>query len=228
MSAEREWFQALTVPKGLWVVLRLDGRGFSRLTAAHYKKPFDRRFADAMVETSTVLFEEFGARYAYTVSDEISLLFDPDFELFGRGVEKLVSVSAGLASATFTLRAGVPGHLDSRVWMGASIGEVGDYFAGRQADAARSALHGWCHWTLREQGRSRREAAEDLAGRSTAEKNELLFRSGVNFNDLPGWQRRGVGISRGPQVEWELPMRAKFRELVVRSAGWRAETTIGS
>jgi tRNA(His) 5'-end guanylyltransferase len=27
-----------------------------------------------------------------------------------------------------------------------------------------------------------------------ADKNELLFRHGINFNDLPLWQRRGVGL----------------------------------
>ena len=29
---------------------------------------------------------------------------------------------------------------------------------------------------------------------SVARKNELLFRHGVNFNDLPNWQKRGVGL----------------------------------
>lgn len=29
---------------------------------------------------------------------------------------------------------------------------------------------------------------------SNADKNELLFRHGVNFNDIPLWQRRGVGL----------------------------------
>jgi tRNA(His) guanylyltransferase len=27
-----------------------------------------------------------------------------------------------------------------------------------------------------------------------AAKNELLFQNGVNFNDLPNWQKRGVGL----------------------------------
>jgi tRNA(His) 5'-end guanylyltransferase len=26
------------------------------------------------------------------------------------------------------------------------------------------------------------------------EKNELLFQGGINFNDLPAWQKRGVGV----------------------------------
>lgn len=30
--------------------------------------------------------------------------------------------------------------------------------------------------------------------KSVAFKNELLFQRGINFNDLPLWQRRGTGI----------------------------------
>ncbi len=29
---------------------------------------------------------------------------------------------------------------------------------------------------------------------SVAEKNEFLFQRGINFNELPSWQKRGVGI----------------------------------
>ena len=29
---------------------------------------------------------------------------------------------------------------------------------------------------------------------SVAEKNELLWQRGLNFNDLPLWQRRGIGL----------------------------------
>ncbi len=27
-----------------------------------------------------------------------------------------------------------------------------------------------------------------------SQKNELLFQYGINFNDLPRWQKRGVGL----------------------------------
>ena len=26
------------------------------------------------------------------------------------------------------------------------------------------------------------------------EKNEMLFQHGINFNDLPAWQKRGMGV----------------------------------
>ncbi len=42
------------------------------------------------------------------------------------------------------------------------------------------------------------ESIEDATGAlhrlSVAEKNELLWQGGINFNDLPLWQKRGVGL----------------------------------
>lgn len=46
---QREWFHTLTVPPGEWTVIRVDGRGFSRLTEAHFDKPFDRRVRPYLV-----------------------------------------------------------------------------------------------------------------------------------------------------------------------------------
>jgi tRNA(His) 5'-end guanylyltransferase len=47
---------------------------------------------------------------------------------------------------------------------------------------------------LRKQGRDVGEATAALRGLSAAGKNELLFENGVNFNDLPAWQKRGSGL----------------------------------
>jgi tRNA(His) 5'-end guanylyltransferase len=236
----REYFHALTVLPGAWTVVRVDGRGFSRFTEQRFDKPFDPRFSELMVATARDLLTELGGRYAYTESDEISLLLEPGFDLFGRGVEKLVSISAGIASAAFTQAAGEPAHFDSRLWLGVTVADVVDYFSWRQADAARCALNGWCYWTLRHAGQSRQEATRAMDGTSAADKNELLLRHGVNFNDLPTWQRRGVGLwwetyerpgydpVRGTEVtasrrriavDRELPMKDAYRALVERLAG---------
>jgi tRNA(His) 5'-end guanylyltransferase len=71
---------------------------------------------------------------------------------------------------------------------------VVDYFRWRSEDAHRNALNAHGYWLLRRQGKTASEATAALAGLSVAAKNELLFQSGVNFNDLPPWQKRGSGL----------------------------------
>lgn len=76
-----------------------------------------------------------------------------------------------------------------------NIALVVDYLRWRNEDAHRNALNAHCYWMLREQGESVQAATNRLGGLSVAEKNELLFQTkGVNFNDLPLWQRRGIGF----------------------------------
>lgn len=235
----REWFHQLVVLPGAWTILRVDGRSFSRFTEQRYDKPFDARFAQLMTDTAASVLSEFNGRYAYTESDEISVLLDPSFELFGRSVEKLVSISAGIASAAFTHAAGEPAHFDSRVWMGTGPADVVDYFSWRQADATRFALNGWCYWTLRRSGQSSAEATRVLERSTVADKNELLFSHGINFNELPGWQRRGIGLwwerydrpgydpvrrkevttaRRRVHIERDLPMKEDYRALIASLA----------
>src|SRR5262249_41006818 len=132
--------------------------------------------------------------YAFTESDEISVLFPRAWDLFDRELEKAVSLSAGLASAALALAFGTRGHFDSRAVLAPHDEQVVDYFRSRQADAARCALNGWTYWTLRKAGQSVARATAALEGKSVAEKNELLFQAGINFNELPLWQRRGTGL----------------------------------
>jgi tRNA(His) guanylyltransferase len=189
-----EYFHELRLLPGSWGVVRVDGRGFSRLTAKGYERPFDERFAGYMRATAVELFRELQAAYAYTESDEISLVLPPAWDLWDREVEKIVSLSAAVASATFSLAAQAPAHFDSRLWMGTRFEDVVDYLRWRQADAARCCLNGWCHWTLVKNGTSSAAATERLHGQSFSAKNELLFSHGLNFANLPAWQRRGVGV----------------------------------
>jgi tRNA(His) 5'-end guanylyltransferase len=91
---------------GLPLIVRLDGRGFTRLTKEthRFEAPFDERFRDHMVATAAHLMEGgFRFVYAYTQSDEISLLFHSEADAFDRKVRKLLSVLAGEASACFSL-----------------------------------------------------------------------------------------------------------------------------
>ena len=45
------------LPADVYIIARLDGRGFSKLTKAHFEKPFDERFHLLMVEVMRYLME---------------------------------------------------------------------------------------------------------------------------------------------------------------------------
>lgn len=158
----REYFHDLRLLPGAWTIVRVDGRSFSKFTEERFTKPFDERFSEMMVSAETALVEQLGGVVAYTESDEISVLLPQGWDLFGRKVEKVVSISAGVTSAAFTAAAGEPAHFDGRVWLGTSIEDVVANFSWRQADAARCALNGGCYWTLRNSGATAREATRKL------------------------------------------------------------------
>jgi tRNA(His) 5'-end guanylyltransferase len=75
-----------------------------------------------------------------------------------------------------------------------TIERVQDYFQWRQEDAHRNSLNSHCYWMLRKQGKSVGEATKMLEGQTVAFKNELLFQNGINYDKLPSWQKRGMGI----------------------------------
>ncbi len=182
---------------GMYIVARLDGRNFTRLTkeVCDFEAPFDERFRDMMLATAEHLMDcGFKIIFAYTQSDEISLLFHPRDEAFDRKMRKINSVLAGEASARFSISLGMPAVFDCRVCEIPNEALLIDYFRWRSEDALRNALSAHCYWALRREGLSPRRAASRLDGLGTSAKNELLFERGINFNDLPNWQKRGSGL----------------------------------
>jgi len=225
------------LPK-IYMVARIDGRSFTRLTKEvhEFEAPFDIRMRDLMTETTTHLMNcGFNVLFAYTQSDEISLLFHPDVNAFDRKVRKYNSILAGEASAKFSLLLGDLGAFDCRVSELPTIELVCDYFRWRNEDAHRNALNAHCYWLLRKQGKSVAEGTKFLEGKSVAEKNEFLWQNGTNFNDIPLWQKRGTGIyweeyqkegtnkltgeevlasRRRLRIDYELPMREQFSDFI--------------
>ena len=195
---------------GIYLVARLDGRNFTRLTKEvhEFERPFDERFRDCMVGTVRHLMQcGFQVRYGYTESDEISLLFDPGEDTFGRKLRKYHSILAGEASAKFSLLLGAMGVFDCRIAQLPRAIDVVDYFRWRAEDALRNALNAHCYWLLRGEGATEAGATTHISGLSTADKHELLFQRGINFNNLPAWQRRGLG------VYWHLAEREGFNPI---------------
>lgn len=187
----------LTVLPQIYMVARLDGRSFTRLTKKihNFKMPFDEKFRDYMLAVVEHLMNcGFKVIYGYTESDEISLLFDLESDTFNRKLRKLNSVLAGEASAKLSLLLGGMACFDCRISQLPNQQEVVNYFRWRNEDAHRNALNSYCYWYLRSDGHNARRATKMMHGLSVSDKNELLFQHGINFNDVPSWQKRGVGL----------------------------------
>ncbi len=182
---------------GVFIVVRLDGRGFTRQTKEVWdlEAPFDSKFRDVMLTTTEHLVNcGLSVMYGYTQSDEISLLLHRDAENFGRKTRKIISVLSGEASACFTYAFGSMACFDARISQLTSETLVRDYFNWRHEDAHRNALSAHCYWLLRKKGSSAQSANHELFGLSGSQKNEFLFQNGINFNDLPMWQKRGCAV----------------------------------
>lgn len=185
------------MPPNIYIVARIDGRGFTRLTKEthSFNRPFDDKFRDLMIKTVKHLMNSgFKVIYGFTESDEISLLFDLKEDTFSRKLRKYHSILAGEASAKFSVLLGGVGAFDCRISQLPREQDVVDYFRWRNEDAHRNALNAHCYWLLRDKGKTAVQATKEIEGKSTFFKNELLFKNGINFNDLPNWQKRGVGL----------------------------------
>lgn len=131
-------------PHGMPLILRLDGKAFHTFTS-DMARPFDKVFMSAMDETAIYLCQNIqGARLAYVQSDEISILLYNRREAqpwFGNEVEKLLSVSASMASVKLYT------HCDTRKLPAFDCriiplpeGEVINYFCWRQSDWIRNSI----------------------------------------------------------------------------------------
>ncbi len=236
----RERFRDLRAPPGVPLVVRVDGRSFARLTERITQKPFDPRFHAWMLSAADALLRTLDGVLAWTASDEISVLLPKASTLFDRTIEKLVSIAAARTSATFTLAAGEAVEFDARVWIGDSLEDVVDYFAWRQADAARCALGAHAYWALRSDGATAPQATAALEGASAEERRAVLLdRVSFAWDEAPPWQRRGsalvwearakeavnpktgervVALRRQLVVHEDLPAGAPFREWVAARA----------
>lgn len=207
-----EWIGEARVPEDAYIILRIDGKGFSKFTErAKFDKPFDWDLHNLMLESAKSVLTTFEGVYAYTESDEISVLLPKEFNLYNREVAKLVSISAALASSAFTAqfiescmlnfkeREGFmslgPIAFDSRIWCSEQKERVMDYFNWRMADAKRCALNSATYWALRNAGNSKGKATSLMSKATNDWKKEVYkAKEGVDFDSLPMWQRLGTGI----------------------------------
>lgn len=142
-----------TLPHKTPVIIRVDGRSFSKLTRRHFKlRPIDPNFTMIMDFTARTMLDNIdGAVLCYVQSDEISFLLhdycnENSQPWFGNKLQKLVSVSASMATMNFLYKS----HLnlgdrltevmfDSRAFS-LPREEVFSYFWWRQKDWIRNSI----------------------------------------------------------------------------------------
>jgi tRNA(His) 5'-end guanylyltransferase len=130
MKANYESCFRIYLPKRMPVIIRLDGKAFHSLTK-DMNKPFDNEFIKNMALTAQKLLKEVqNGVFAYVQSDEISLLLHNYKRLnteswFGNNVQKMVSISAGIASSYFTyLLNGIIAVFDARAFVIPEVLEI--------------------------------------------------------------------------------------------------------
>ena len=94
-------------------VVRLDGVGFGK-ALRDFEQPRDPKVHFALVKTCYELMRIFNCDACYTTSDEISMFFLKYVPYSGR-VEKIVSITASVASTSLSLQLNRPLYFDSRV-----------------------------------------------------------------------------------------------------------------
>ncbi|MFF2531382.1 tRNA(His) guanylyltransferase Thg1 family protein [Brevibacillus sp. NPDC058079] len=215
------------LPIRMPVIIRIDGAHFHTYTK-EMNKPFDEDLAHAFWETSKYLASNImGCKVVYHQSDEISLLITNYDKLnsqswFENNLQKMVSVSASLATAKFNeimlAKTGKLATFDSRAWV-LPPDEVANYFLWRQNDATKNSI------SMVAQSNFPHGELQGLNGKELQDK--LMLERGINWNNLPVWQKRGVCIIKQPfyrrtalrykwDVDYETPIFSQEREYLER------------
>jgi tRNA(His) guanylyltransferase len=190
-------------PEGL-IVMRLDGKGFSKYTSK-LKRPFDEGLIEDMNEMACFLCSEIqGAILAYVQSDEISIFIwnkgKSESQIWFKGaVQKMTSISASWASAKFNqlrmLRACSDDSLsaekiksfrlaafDSRVFEVPDEKELLNCFIWRQKDFKRNSISAV----------AREYLSKSLEFVDTRQMVSMLEEKGISWeNDYPQDQKYG-------------------------------------
>ena len=194
---EFEVYSSLKVPKNSKIIVRLDGRSFHKLARdLKLVKPYDDDFYEVMSKVCRDLFEEFSAEFAYSFSDEISLLLN-NVPFEGR-VEKINSVMASFAASSFVMHYDTefkkPPAFDSRI-IPITDEDILGYFKWRQDESWRNCVNSYGISYLKSKY-SNAEANDKIKGMNLSDIHEFLFENGINLNDVENYKKRGIAVYR--------------------------------
>ncbi|OQO02035.1 hypothetical protein B0A48_12508 [Cryoendolithus antarcticus] len=193
-----------------WIVIRLDGRGFSKLTTKYsFTKPNDLRGLALLNAAALQVVKAFAdVVIAYGQSDEYSFVLHESTTLFDRRAAKLATTFAATFTAEYCLlwSEHFPDQPLTRPWPsfdGRCVAYpkrniLRDYLSWRQADCHVNNLYNTTFWNLVQQGgMSQTDAEESLKGTLSGQKNEILYsKFSINYNNEPAICRKGTVMYR--------------------------------
>ncbi|KAL2125136.1 hypothetical protein VTJ04DRAFT_1501 [Mycothermus thermophilus] len=193
-----------------WIVVRIDGRGFTKFANKYgWEKPNDRRALDLMNAAARAVMAELpDITIAYGVSDEYSFVFHKSCTLFERRSSKLVSTIVSTFTGYYVhlwssffpdtpLSPPLP-SFDGRAVCYPSVQNLRDYMSWRQVDCHINNLYNTTFWALIQLGgMDGTEAEKTLKGTFASDKNEILFsKFGINYNNEPEIFKKGSVVFR--------------------------------
>ncbi|KAF1736588.1 tRNA(His) guanylyltransferase [Beauveria bassiana] len=210
----RDFEQPDYLLRNTWVVVRVDGRAFTKMCARYgFEKPNDRRALDVMNSAARAVVADLPEIIiAYGVSDEYSFVLHKSCNLFERRASKLVSTIVSTFTANYVhcwpnffpdtpLSFPLP-TFDGRAVCYPTVQNLRDYMSWRQADCHINNLYNTAFWSLVQLGgldnkEAEKTLAPELQGTLAADKNEILFsRFKINYNNEPDIFRKGSVVFR--------------------------------
>ncbi|KAJ2897791.1 tRNA-histidine guanylyltransferase 1-like [Coemansia aciculifera] len=192
-----------------WLVVRIDGQGFSNFTKNHqFTKPNDIRALHLMNRAAKMVMESMvEIVLAYGESDEYSFVFSKKAKAYDRRASKIATLLVSKFTAAYVFYwseffADTPlkelPAFDGRVVEYPSDRIMRDYLCWRQVDCHINNMYNTCFWLLVNQGgMSQQDAEKRLKGTFAKDKHELLFSEfGVNYNNEPEIFKKGSVLLR--------------------------------
>ena len=185
------------------IVVRLDGRSFSKFTKG-MARPFDNNFRQAMVEVTKYLVEQTNAKIGYTQSDEITLVMYAEnvqtgSVIFDGRVQKITSNFASMASVKFLLEmqkrfpekvdgTKVLPSFDARVFPVPSKTEAANNIVWRCQDAVKNSI------SMVAQSQFSHKELHKL--NTDQLQYKLLTERDINWNDFSSGEKQGTFIRK--------------------------------
>ncbi|KAM3536052.1 hypothetical protein MY4038_000828 [Beauveria bassiana] len=191
----RDFEQPDYLLRNTWVVVRVDGRAFTKMCARYgFEKPNDRRALDVMNSAARAVVADLPEiTIAYGVSDEYSKLVSTIVSTFTANYVHCWPNFFPDTPLSFPLPT-----FDGRAVCYPTVQNLRDYMSWRQADCHINNLYNTAFWSLVQLGGlNNKEAEKTLAGTLAADKNEILFsRFKINYNNEPDIFRKGSVVFR--------------------------------